>query len=533
MVHWFDDLLDHVRPFLGDKRDVVINGGLSVSGLQHVGRLRGEIVLGQCLARALRDEGRHVTQILTQYTQDQWKGKDWQLSRFPGDEGKRFVGWRLIDVPDPQGCHANWVDHYWAEFASYLDAYAPDVHIVSTTDLYGREEMRAIVAELAPRAEEVRQVVNKYRARKPYPPGWIPFEPYCNACKRVGNARALKIHGIASVDYECDCGDRGNSPLELGKLNWRLEWPAVWKVLHVDVEPFGKDHAAPGGSRDSCKDLAQSVMGFTPPFGIPYEWVGLGERGVDKGDMGSSDAIGFGPRTWGAVGDPEVLRYTYLSVPPARRIVLELSKMDAYHDAFDAGERAHHGRPATEEEQLHARTFALAALHPLPAATTFTLPYRHAAYFSQIAPKDDPLPWVLGRLEDTGVLDRPLAEGERNRVARRMEQAHAWVDGYAPENKVEVLGHLTDDVRSSLSEADRRALGMWAAQAAEIEWREEAIKDSMVALTSSGSLPVKTPEFFRALYLVLLGKERGPRAAPFLAVLEKPFVLQRVLEAAT
>jgi len=43
---------------------------------------------------------------------------------------------------------------------------------------------------------------------------------------------------------------------------------------------------------------------------------------------------------------------------------------------------------------------------------------------------------------------------------------------------------------------------------------------------------VKTPEFFRSLYLVLLGKERGPRAAPFLAVLDKEFVLQRVLDAA-
>ena len=48
-----------------------------------------------------------------------------------------------------------------------------------------------------------------------------------------------------------------------------------------------------------------------------------------------------------------------------------------------------------------------------------------------------------------------------------------------------------------------------------------------------GPMPtVKTPEFFRALDLVLLGKERGPRAAPFLAVLDKDFVIQRVREAA-
>src|SRR2546428_599728 len=205
MVHWFDALLGDVRGSLGTKQHLVVNGGLSVSGLQHVGRLRGEIVLSHCLSRALRDEGRTVTQG-------------------PGQDTK-------------------------------------------------------------------------------------------NQCKRVGNARAIRINGTETADYECECGDKGTSKLELGKLNWRLEWPAIWKVLAVDVEPFGKDHAAPGGSRDSCKDIAQSVMQFTPPFGIPYEWVGYGDKGVDKGDMGSSDAIGFGPATWAAVGDPEVLRYRYLTVP--------------------------------------------------------------------------------------------------------------------------------------------------------------------------------------------------------------------------
>lgn len=70
MVHWFDELLGQVRASAGGNAALVINGGLSVSGLQHVGRLRGEIVLSHCLARALRDEGRKVTQGLVQYTQD-------------------------------------------------------------------------------------------------------------------------------------------------------------------------------------------------------------------------------------------------------------------------------------------------------------------------------------------------------------------------------------------------------------------------------------------------------------------------------
>src|SRR5437667_371407 len=71
-----------------------------------------------------------------------------------------------------------------------------------------------------------------------------------------------------------------------------------------------------------------------------------------------------------------------------------------------------------------------------------------------------------------------------------------------------------------------------AAEAAPARWNEDSIKESMVSLTKSGSLPVETSRFFRDLYLVLLGSEQGPRAAPFLAVLEKDWVLRRLKEAA-
>ena len=532
MVHWFDALLGEVRSAIRGKRDLVINGGLSVSGLQHVGRLRGEIVLGHCLSRALRAEGRQVTQALVQYTQDQWKGKDWQLSQFPRAEAETYVGRRLIDVPDPHKCHGNWVEHYWAEFSSYMPQYAPDVKVTSTTELYRHPEMHALIADLAGRAEEVRAVVNKYRARKPYPTGWIPFEPYCNACRRVGNARATRIHGTESADYECECGDKGTSKLELGKLNWRLEWPAIWKLLHVNVEPFGKDHAAPGGSRDSCKDIAQNVMRFDPPFGIPYEWVGYGENGVDKGDMGSSDAIGFGPATWAAVGDPEVLRYRYLTVPPSRRILLDMARVDTYHDDFDVGEQAYYGGGKTEEEELHHRTYELAAMRAPPGTAPFLLPYRHAAYLSQISPEQDRVDWVVRRLRDTRVLQRDLSQDERDRVRRRLAQARQWVEAYAPENRVALLERLTDEVRAQLTKQDRESLMIFAVKAEAANWREEAIKGAMVALTKGEKLPVLQSRFFRNLYLVLLGTEKGPRAAPFLAVLDKRFVLDRLRDAA-
>ena len=130
------------------------------------------------------------------------------------------------------------------------------------------------------------------------------------------------------------------------------------------------------------------------------------------------------------------------------------------------------------------------------------------------------------------MLTRGATEFERARIARRLAQSRVWVEKYAPENRVKLLESLPDQVMSQLDPNDRQALRLFAARATAVVWNEESIKESMVSLTKKGGLPVETGRFFRDLYLILLGSEKGPRAAPFLAVLEKDWVVRRLSEAA-
>lgn len=498
-----------------------------MSGLQHVGRLRGEIILNHFIASHLREKGIEVLQHLVLYTQDPWKGVPEQLAQFTGDEGRTYVGWRLTDVPDPMGCHANWVNHYWEDFGESLDSFAPGVVTTRTTDIYKRREMKEIVRRLASQAEEVRRVVNRYRPRNPHPKGWLPFEPMCLQCNRIGQAHTLKVVG-EEVEYECDCGGKATSPIEKGKLNWRLEWPALWAVLQVDVEPFGKDHAAPGGSRESCKVISEEVLGLQAPFGIPYEFVGYSEGGVDRGDMGSSDFLGFGPKEWLDLAEPEILRFHVANVPVRRRIVLDLAKMDVYHQAYDQAESSFYDGQETPE----ARSYSLSLLDPPLGERPYRLAYRHAALLAQVAPPEDTLRWAVRRLEDTGLLQRPLMEAERDFLRKRLQQALRWVENYGPkDDRIQLLDTLPGEIREGLTRDDRRALSMLWERLEGAPWREGSIKDAMVELTSSGDLPVSTKRFFAVLYTVFLGKPSGPRAAPLLVVLERDFVLGRLQEA--
>jgi len=528
-MHWFDELFQRIETFLGKKGNIVCSAGLSVSGLQHVGRLRGEAILPNVVAEELRKSGKVVEQYLVLYTQDAWKGKEGQLSRFKNGEGTEYINRRLIDVPDPEGCCSNWVEHYWHDFGDYLDNFAKDIQIVTTTQLYATKEMKKIVLDVIDRKKEVGELLNKYRTRA-YPDDWIPFEPYCESCKKIGVAKTLAVDD-STVAYECSCGHSGKSKIEQGKLNWRMEWAALWKLLAVDIEPYGKDHATPGGSRDSCVELSQKILRNDAPFGISYEWVGLILNRKDMGDMSSSDFLGFTPKQWLEVGEGELLRYLYLRSNISKRIALDLSKMDSYYELFDSAERSYYLEDKNEAEELEARTFELANLKEIPEESRYQLAYRHATLLSQISPHEEQLSWVVARLKDTGLIEKTLTSEEKNEIEKRLKLAKNWADMYAPqEYKVKILDNLTDEVRSKLTSDQKTAVKIFAESIEDMEWNEDRIKTAMMELTKSGRLDISTSDFFKTLYLLLLGKDKGPRAAPFLSLLNKDFVLERLIE---
>ena len=59
-----------------------------------------------------------------------------------------------------------------------------------------------------------------------------------------------------------------------------------------------------------------------------------------------------------------------------------------------------------------------------------------------------------------------------------------------------------------------------------VKWNPESIHDSFYELQESNNVPAK--EYFRIMYLIILGKERGPRLGFFLATIKQKFVIERL-----
>ncbi len=541
--HWVEELAEEVERFLErrareGKKEFVFNGGLSVSGLQHVGRLRGEVVIPEVVRRILeRRRGWRIRQYITLYTQDAWKGKEPQCAQFPDprEACEKYTGWPLIRVPDPKGCHANWVEHYWADFGPYLGEFTDGrIEVVTTTELY-RGRLLEFTRMSIERREEIRRILNKYRGRNPYPSGWIPFEPICSRCGRIDSTEALEVRGDTVV-YRCRrCGYSGEAPLTEGKLNWRLEWVGVWWALGVDFEPYGKDHAMPGGSRDSAKDLAVNVFGMEPPMGTPYEWVAYRDpESGEETDMSSSDFKGFTPREWYEVAHPEVLRFLYLRVPPMRKVTLSLRDIPNYYNAWYQAERVFYGVETTgdREQDAHlAKTYLYSLLDwsNVPDSLPAQPPYTHVAILSWLLrrlPDEEAYQEALRRLQRTGHMPSSPTSFDQERLRSLMHRARRWMERYAPpQMRVDVLEEpprieLPDWVAERMKKAAELLAGLQ-------EWSEEAIKEALVKATE-GLGARQRREFYRWFYRLFVGRDSGPRAAPLLSLLDREFVVKRL-----
>jgi lysyl-tRNA synthetase class 1 len=81
----------------------------------------------------------------------------------------------------------------------------------------------------------------------------------------------------------------------------------------------------------------------------------------------------------------------------------------------------------------------------------------------------------------------------------------------------------------TLTEEQRTILALFKEKIPDLTWEPESIHNAIYEISEQTKIPIKTA--FSAIYQIILGAERGPRAGFFLSNLSKQFVLKRVTEA--
>jgi lysyl-tRNA synthetase class 1 len=333
------------------------------------------------------------------------------------------------------------------------------------------------------------------------------------------------LYEYPNVEYTCDCGHAGETDIRKGgqgKLPWRVDWPARWRMLGVTFEPCGKDHATVGGTRETGAKISEEVYHYPPPGELVYEFIllkGMGAMHSSKGTaVSGEDMLRMTP--------PEVLRFLIMRNQPNRHIVFDSGLgLLTLVDEYDKEEEVYFGKE-TEIKGMKEfkKIYELSQPYHIPKSMPLHLPYRHLVTLNQIAQTWAEVKEILIR---TGQLPKKLSKEDEDHLHQRADHVRFWLSTFAPDEvKFEVKENLPMII---LSEEQKKILQMFKEKIPTITWDPETIHNTIYAISEETTIPIKTA--FTAIYQIILGQERGPRAGFFLSNLSKDFVLKRVTEA--
>jgi len=568
---WADEVADAVEA-RDPKEPVVIKGGISPSGVPHLGNIN-EITRGYFVAEVLRDRGWTVRQVFTTDDRDPLRKLPRKLADLDGnvvdlgdvDAGAlgRNLGHAYTDIPDPFGCCDSYGEHFSTLIAESADRLGVPIDVVSTTELYESGRMDDVVERVLANRDRACEVLGEYQDK--VDESYVPFNPFCANCGNVTETVTAVDIADQTVEYRCTdteagnrtiegCGHEGTATFREGKLPWRFEWPAQWGVLGVDFEPFGKDHAE--GSWPSGVDIAESVLGIDPPEPMVYEWFTL-----DGEPFSSSEGHVVMVHDVLEMLEPEVLRF-FFAKDPGRGRDFSVERLDQLVDEFDRVERLYYDEEAgTEDEQRRASrvypflfdlrdvpetALASAGVDLDPATfdhndpedrrrrrefldTTYRervrLPYTFAAVLGMFederareeaaraqghVTEADP-DWAIGDAFDRVALASEWArrtENEYNYTVKRSELPEVDVD--------ERTGAALDELAAFVGEGTDGADGVDG----------EAIQGEIYETAKRHDIDVG--DFFAAGYRLFFDEDEGPQLGHFLAKLDREFVVDRL-----
>ncbi len=475
---------------------IVVSSGISPSANYHIGHYR-EILTAEAIAWGLSRAGREVEHIHVVDDMDPLRKR----YDFLPEEYEQFVGWPICLVPAPEG-EGTYADYYFRQFIEHFDAMgiAPDRVVKSYSDLYCSGDMAQQIELVLDDLDKIRDIFARYGRN--VPKSWAPIQ-------FIDSDNQLKDADPATWDKEQKTIEGVDYTLGRVKLNWRLDWPARWALLGVDVEPFSaQEHGAAGGSYDTGIAFAKEVFNIKPPLpGARYGMVHLGD---DTKKMSSSKGNIITPLQALRIMPPDILRYFIVRSRPEKALHFDpggklVNLIDEYkqvkavasqgegHDFSDAYEFADLGSEITD------------------------VPFSHLVNVYQAALADIDLTKEI--LERTGYqVDREVLERESIFIEN-------WLETYAPES---VKFSLQDNL-PELNLSDDQ-LAFLSALADKLDAREELDAELVHATIYElkdvhGLSPA---ESFRAIYLVLLGQDSGPKAGWFLTTIDKDWLVSRL-----
>lgn len=504
-MHWADKVAQEIIAS-GKYKPYWVDDMKTPSGFAHIGSMLGPVI-HSAIYRALKDAGQKAT--LTYVFNDFDPADEFPAVLKESLEGHQ--GESLKMIPSPDSNFDNLADFLSNDLKKSLEYLGFEAKYISSWELYHQGKFDDVIKLALDNSEKIQDIYQKVSGSAKKEAGWLPFQVICEKCHKLGTTKVFAWDG-KKVSYKCEpnlvkwaigCGHEGKvSPFGgNGKLPWKVDWAAHWKVIGVTIEGAGKDHASAGGSYDIAMRICKEVFNYPEPFKLPYEFILIGGR-----KMSSSKGVGLKAHDLVKILPAEVARFLFINANIGSQSNFDPVNTMAIPDLFDAYDKA------WEE---NSRSFVLSQIGDT-STKNFSAPrFRDVVnYLSQ-------------GLSESEVLDK-FKDSDRKTIDERIKYAKYWLENYAPEEyrfemkeKVpEVVKNLTDDqkkyLKAVIDSFDK--LG------------DDAVAIQFNLYEISKQVDIGGKDAFSAIYLSLIGKTHGPKAGVLISNIGKDKVLDRFKE---
>ncbi|MFH1444118.1 MAG: lysine--tRNA ligase [Candidatus Peregrinibacteria bacterium] len=529
-MQWADSIVGEIEKRfakeISAKKPLILRDEKTLSGRVHVGSLRGIVIHGM-IAQVLKEKGIDCTFLFELNDFDPMDELPAQLQN--REEFRKYMGQPLFTVPSPD---SKATDNYPLVFGNELKDVVSNLQLpieyYPLAPLYKEGKFNDVIRDALEHAAEIRAIYREVSGSQK-PEDWYPLQVICEKCGKVGTTQVTGWDG-KEVTYTCKpdlvtwakgCGHTGTvSPFDgHAKLPWKVEWPAKWKVMGVNIEGAGKDHSAAGGSRDIGRHICEEIFHYPEPLNIPYEFFNIGGK-----KMSASKGLGASAKEVADLLPPKILKLLMIRKQPNQPIDFDPEGV-TIPQLFDEYDRlADHafGRHEKPEPDF-ARIYHLTQIDfPSKPKDLWHMRFTLVSFISQ-------MPHLNMSAEAAKAKGSPLTKEETDDIRERVDYAQHWLDVCAP---VQFRFAFVEgkDVKPkelpALIDGQKKAFAFILERLKDVQWEGEPIHKILHAVKEELKMPPR--EIFAPLYQLFFKRNDGPQMGWFLSTLPKEDVLQRI-----
>jgi len=537
-MFWADKIAERVETDLKEtiaskKEGLVVRDEKTASGHPHVGSLVG-VALHDVVTYVLNERG---VKAKYYYEINDTDPLDGLPSYLDETVYKQYMGMPLNKIPAPDNSTVNLSEYFGNDFMRVIKeaGYTPEFY--KTSELYNSGRMNDVIRTALLNADKIREIYKKVSGSVKAD-DWLPLNVVCEKCGKVSTTKVISFDG-EKVKYVCQknavewaegCEHEGEmSPFDgNGTLPWKVEWPAKFKVMNVDVEGAGKDHSTKGGARNVASHIATEVFDYKNPFDIPYEFFLVGGK-----KMSSSKGNATTAREIFDLLPPHILKLALVGReinrqtnfdPEGDSVPILFDKYDKTDDDYRVWkESVDKNEPIEKDDDV--RMFEI--LHKGNIPPQVYLPrFQSVAFLVQMPHLDVVEEVGKMKMEET---NGELTPADLSVLEERVSYAKKWIEKCAPPKYRFVIQDILPESAKDFSDIQKTALKEVLAYVEENESLDGKLLHEKLHEIKA-KVNIEPRELFTAIYRLTLDRDSGPQAGWFLSVLSRDFLVQRLKE---